>query len=57
MQILRKVVTNQFNGANIDGVMFVMAIALAFAAVPAGAIAVKLGNRRMMLMGIGATIG
>lgn len=57
MQILRKVVTKQLNGANIDGVMFVIAIALAFAALPAGALAVKLGNRRMMLIGIGATIG
>ncbi len=57
MQILRKVVTNQFNGGNIEGVMFIIAIALAVAALPAGALAVKLGNRRMMLMGIGATIG
>ncbi len=37
--------------------MFIIAIALAVAALPAGALAVKLGNRRMMLMGIGATIG
>lgn len=37
--------------------MFVIAITLAFMALPAGMLAVKLGNQRAMLYGIGATIG
>ena len=36
--------------------MFFIAIFFAVAALPAGALAVKLGNRRAMLIGIGATI-
>lgn len=57
MQTLRKVMQSLLGGANIDQVMFVIAIALAVTALPAGAIATKLGNGRAMLLGIGITVG
>ncbi|HAX87887.1 MAG TPA: MFS transporter [Cyanobacteria bacterium UBA11370] len=57
MQTIQKVVKNQFSAADIKLVMFVIALALAFSALPAGAIAVKLGNHRAMLYGITATVG
>ncbi len=57
MAILQKVVKTQLSAVNIGLAMFVIAIALALAALPAGIIAVKLGNQRAMLYGVGATIG
>lgn len=56
VETLQKVVKN-LSASNVDWVMFAIAIALALAAIPAGAIAVKLGNHRAMLYGIGATVG
>jgi len=57
MDTLGKVVKSQVAAANFDGVMFAIAISLAFAAIPAGAIAFKQGNERAMLFGIAATTG
>lgn len=57
MQTVQKVVKNQFGNIDIKLVMFMIAIALAFAALPAGALAVKLGNQRAMLSGIATTVG
>jgi Na+/melibiose symporter-like transporter len=57
MNTLQKVVKNQLSAADVEWVMFAVAIALALAALPAGALAVWLGNQRAMLIGIGATVG
>ncbi|MEW6498341.1 MAG: MFS transporter, partial [Cyanobacteriota bacterium] len=57
IQTMRKVMQALIGSANLDWVMFVIAIALALAALPAGAIATKLGNGRAMLWGIGVTMG
>jgi hypothetical protein len=53
---LGKLLKIQLNTQNIDGMMFVINLALAFAALPAGVLAVKLGNRKAMLVGIGAIV-
>lgn len=57
MQTLRKVMQSFFGDANINLVMLVIGLALAFAALPAGAVAVKVSNGRAMLWGIGLTAG
>jgi MFS family permease len=57
MQMLPKIIKNLSSAANAEGIMFVIAITLAFMALPAGMFAVKLGNQRAMLYGIGASIG
>ncbi len=57
MQTMRKVMQALVGNDNLDWVMFVIAIAFALAALPAGAIATKLGNGRAMLWGIGVTMG
>lgn len=57
MQTMRKVMQALVGNDNLDWVMFVIAIAFVMAALPAGAIATKLGNGRAMLWGIGVTIG
>lgn len=56
METLPKVLKSQLGLANVDWLMVGIAIALAFAALPAGALAVRVGNRRAMLVGIGATV-
>lgn len=56
METLPKVLKAQLGVANVDWLMVGIAIALAFAALPAGAWAVRVGNRRAMLIGIGATV-
>lgn len=57
MDTLGKVVKSQQAAANVEGIMFVIAIGLALAALPAGTIAKKQGNERAMLFGIAATTG
>lgn len=57
MDTLGKVIRSQQAAANVQGIMFMIAIALACAALPAGLIAKKLGNDRAMLFGIAATTG
>jgi len=56
MDAIPKMLKSEWPTANIPWVIFAIAIATAFAALPAGALAVKLGNRRAMLIGIGTTI-
>ncbi|MCL1463830.1 MFS transporter [Argonema galeatum] len=56
MDAIPKMLKSQWPTANIPWLLFAIAIATAFAALPAGELAVKLGNRRAMLIGIGATI-
>jgi MFS family permease len=56
METLPKVLKSQLGVANVDWLMVGIAIALAFAALPAGAWAVQVGNRRAMLIGIGVTV-
>ncbi|MFB8788898.1 MAG: MFS transporter [Potamolinea sp.] len=57
MDTLGKVIRSQQAAANVQGIMFVIALGLALAAIPAGAIAFKQGNERAMLFGIAATTG
>jgi predicted MFS family arabinose efflux permease len=57
MQTLRQVMQGWFGNDNINSVMLVLGIALAIAALPAGAVAVKVSNGRAMLWGIGLTVG
>ena len=57
MDTLGKVVKSQVAAANFDGVMFAIALGIALATIPAGAIAFKQGNERAMLFGIAATTG
>ena len=58
MALLPKLLKNQFNAADIKSIIFAFSILLALAAVPAGKIAVQLGNRRGMLIGVaGTTLG
>ncbi|MBD2185701.1 MFS transporter [Planktothrix sp. FACHB-1355] len=56
MDAMPKMLKNQWQNADIPWLMFAISLFLAFAALPAGALAVKLGNQRAMLIGIGATI-
>lgn len=56
MDALGKLLKVQLNTQNVDGMMFIINLALAFAALPAGALAVKIGNRKAMLGGIGALV-
>jgi Na+/melibiose symporter-like transporter len=57
MGTLPQVLKIQLKIANVDWLMVGIAIALAFAALPAGAWAVEVGNRKAMLIGIGVTVG
>jgi MFS family permease len=57
MGTLPQVLKIQLDMANVDWLMVGIAIALAFAALPAGEWAVEVGNRKAMLIGIGVTVG
>ncbi|SRR5579883_149467 len=52
MDVLGKLLKIEINTDHIDTIMFVINIALAFAALPAGVFASKIGNRKAMLGGI-----
>ncbi|AFZ22946.1 Major Facilitator Superfamily transporter [Cylindrospermum stagnale PCC 7417] len=56
MDALGKVLKSQFNTDDISLLMLSIGLALAFAALPAGFCATKIGNRQAMLYGIGLTI-
>ncbi|NJM73597.1 MAG: SLC45 family MFS transporter [Scytonema sp. RU_4_4] len=56
MDALGKLLKVQWNTGNIDGIMFIISLVLALAALPAGAFATKIGNRKAMLSGISAII-
>ncbi|MFH7028286.1 MAG: MFS transporter [Heteroscytonema crispum UTEX LB 1556] len=56
MDALGKVLKTQFNTDNIDLLMLWIGLTLAFSALPAGAFAVKIGNRKAMLLSIGVTV-
>ena len=56
MSTIQKTLTNQIGAAKVPSVMLIIGISLAFAALAAGAIAIKLGNSRTMLLGIGVII-
>ncbi|AKG23825.1 MFS transporter [Calothrix sp. 336/3] len=53
MDALNKLLKIHLNNNSIDGLMVLISLALAFAAIPAGIIAQKIGNRLAMLIGIG----
>jgi Na+/melibiose symporter-like transporter len=55
MALLPKLLKIQFDAAAIKPMIFAFSILLALAAVPAGKIAVQLGNRRGMLIGVAGT--
>lgn len=55
MSLLPKLLKIQFDAAGIKSIIFAFSILLALAAVPAGKIAVQLGNRRGMLIGVAGT--
>lgn len=57
MQTLRQVMQGLFGNETINSVMLILGLALAIAAVPAGAVAFKVSNGRAMLWGIGLTVG
>lgn len=54
---LPKILTPQLVGANVGLMSGKILVTLFLAAIPAGAIAVRIGNRRAMLIGLGAMIG
>lgn len=56
MDILGKVLKAQLNTDNIDVMMVGIGLAIAFANLPAGLFAVKIGNRQAILLGIVATL-
>jgi hypothetical protein len=49
IDVLGKLLKVQLNTDSIDGMMFTISLALAFAALPAGAFATKIGNRKAMV--------
>jgi hypothetical protein len=49
MDILSKLLKFELGRGNVDGMMFIIGLALAFAALPAGALATKIGNRKAMI--------
>ncbi|HEY9781875.1 MAG TPA: MFS transporter [Leptolyngbyaceae cyanobacterium] len=57
MGTLPQVLKIQLDIANVDWLMVGIAIALAFAALPAGGWAASIGNSKAMLIGIGVTVG
>lgn len=57
LNALPKVLIPQLPGANVGLMTGKILVTLFLAAIPAGAIAVRIGNRRAMLIGLGATIG
>ncbi|MBW4614662.1 MAG: MFS transporter [Desmonostoc vinosum HA7617-LM4] len=56
MDTLGKVLSAEFSNSSIDVLMVWIGLAIAFASLPAGAFAVKIGNRQAMLVGVCATI-
>ncbi|MGE5658283.1 MAG: hypothetical protein ACM37W_16895 [Actinomycetota bacterium] len=54
-EILPKVLKTQLPTANVKVLLTAIAIALAFASVPAGSFASQVGNQRAMLLGVGFT--
>jgi hypothetical protein len=56
METLPKVLKAYLGVTNVDWLMVGIALLLALAALPAGACAIRLGNRRAMLIGIGVTV-
>ena len=56
MPTIQKCLIHQLGAEKVPSVMLIIGIGLACAALPAGAIATKLGNNRAMLFGIGAII-
>ena len=54
---LPKILKTQMLGANVGLMMARIFVTLALAAIPAGAIAVQIGNRRAMLIGLAAMTG
>lgn len=57
METLPKILKTQMPGANAGLMIGRIFVTLALAAIPAGAIAVRLGNKRAMLIGLGAMAG
>jgi hypothetical protein len=51
IDVLGKLLKIELNTNNIDGMMFIISLSLAFAALPAGAFAIKIGNRKAMVGG------
>lgn len=51
MDVLGKLLKIELGINNVDGIMFIIALALAFASLPAGAFASKIGNRQAIIWG------
>jgi hypothetical protein len=51
MDVLGKLLKIELGTNNVDGIMFIIGLALAFASLPAGAFASKIGNRQAMIWG------
>jgi Major Facilitator Superfamily len=51
MDVLSKLLKIELNVNDIGGMMFILSLALAFAALPAGVLASKIGNRKAMVWG------
>jgi hypothetical protein len=51
MDVVAKLLKVELQTNNIDGMMFIISLALAFAALPAGAFATKIGNRKAIIGG------
>lgn len=51
IDVLGKLLKIELGINNVDGIMFIVSLALAFAALPAGAFASKIGNRKAMVWG------
>ncbi|MBD2446474.1 MFS transporter [Nostoc sp. FACHB-152] len=56
MSTLTKVLKLQFHTDNVDLLLVYVGLAIAFATLPAGFVATKIGNCRAMLVGVAATI-
>jgi MFS family permease len=56
MDALSKLLKVNLNTDNVDGIMLIINLAIAFAFIPAGALAVKIGNRVAMIIGVGIAI-
>ncbi len=52
MDVLGKLLKVELNTNNIDGMIFFISLSLAFAALPAGVFASKVGNRKVLVWGI-----
>jgi Na+/melibiose symporter-like transporter len=51
MDVLGKLLKIELNTSDVGGMMFILGLALAFAALPAGALATKIGNLQAMVWG------